>query len=240
MDYLPSVYNFSIVEVQATTVPGTNEPATTSVLGPFETRFLFTSTSLAAARAYVFSLGGVHGTSFDASGEADSGDGLSWFAAGVNGPYTGYGAWFSLSPYTELVISGWATMGALASGGNEAGVSESNAFAQAWISFTGPEAYGGGGSQSDLASVSLDGHSYYGSLPFDQTLEQPLQIRFVNGTDTAMDARFEFAVYASGMANPVPEPASWALMLGGLVAVGAALRPDGRLTARGRGSASRV
>ncbi len=46
----------------------------------------------------------------------------------------------------------------------------------------------------------------------------------MNGTDTAMDARFEFSVYAAGMANPVPEPAGWALMLGGLALLGTALR----------------
>jgi len=160
---------------------------------------------MADAYAIVINGGGIAGTAFQALGVGDSGDGLSWFMAGVNGRYTGLGAWFTLSPHTELVSSAQGTLMAKAAGGNEAGVSDSNAYAHAWLSFTGPEAYGGGGSQSDLAFVSLAGSSYYGGSPFDKTLDQPLQIRFVNGTDTAMDARFEFSVYAAGMANPVPE-----------------------------------
>ncbi len=132
--------DYSLIEVQAVTLPGTNPASASSLLGPFESRSLATHRWLASAHAYVLGFGTAQRSSFDASGEAVSGDGLSWFMAGVNGPYTGYGAWFSLSPRTELVISGWARMGVEASGGSEAGVSDSNAYAHAWMSFTGPQA----------------------------------------------------------------------------------------------------
>lgn len=222
--YQPANNNFTKVEAQAVTLPGQDWETPPIVSGPFEPQTVGDDSFQAAGLAIVSGNGTVPGTVFTAHAYGNSGDVMSWFMAGVNGSYTGYGAWFSLSPHTELVISGTGKLRVLANGGNEAGVSDSNAYAHAWISFTGPAAYGGGGSQSDTAFVSLAGNSYYGSLPFDQALEQPLQISFVNGTDTPMQARFEFSVYAAGMANPVPEPASWALMLGGLALVGAALR----------------
>lgn len=224
MAYDPSINNFTVIEAQAVTIPGQSGPALSSTMGPFDDQWFASHSDLASGHAYVLSFGMAERASFEAWGMASSGDGLSWFSAGVNGPYTGYGAWFTLSPYTELVIRGWASLGVEGSGGNEAGISDSNAYAHAWMSFTGPPAYGGGGSQSDTAFLSLAGSSYYGGSPFDLEDQQWMQIRFVNGTDAPMDARFEFSVYVAGMANPVPEPASWALMLGGLALVGAALR----------------
>lgn len=190
--------------------------------GPFEGGLLSAETSAARADAEVTGSNTGAGSTFTVSGWATTEYSIGWFAAGVNDPYSGYGAWFTLSPHTELVISATAALSAQASGGDAQSSSPSHAYAQAWISVTGPSANGGGGSQSQTEFRYLDGYAYQGGPSYSESTAESLTIRFVNHTASNMDARFELGVYARGeaFAAAVPEPETWAMLLAGLGLVG--------------------
>lgn len=225
LNYSLAENNLSRIEVMAYS-GDTAEFASPGVLWgtPFQAWGQTATTSMAGAEATIGGNGVAQNATFNVSGWASTDYSYAWYGAGVNDPYSGLGAWFTLSPHTELVISATALLTAQATGGDAYPASASHAYSQAWISFTGPSANGGGGSQSQLAREYLDGYSYIGVAPYSESLDVPLVIRFTNDTDAEMAARFELGVYASGMAFAVPEPETYALMLVGLGLVGIAVR----------------
>lgn len=224
---VPTVNNASRIEVQAYSGdPGEYHHPDVLWGGPFQAWGRSATTSMAGATASISGTGTAQGATFSASGWATSNYSFGWFGAGVNDPYSGYGAWFTLSPHTEMLISATASLSGQATGGDAYPASASHAYAQAWLSFTGPSANGGGGSQSQLERRYLDGYSYFGVAPYSEAVDVPLEIRFYNDTDMDMAARFELGVFARGeaFAQTVPEPETYALMLAGLGLVGFAVR----------------
>lgn len=198
------------------------------------------------ANASVSGTGDAVSSTFFASGTAlgtndidPSAPKYSQFQAGAYGD--GYAQSFTLSANTAVVVSAQSLLGAgvthvwdpASSYGWE------QASATASLSFSGPGPGGGGGqSSSDTASVSA-GSTYYdtsppcGSMtdgycwgPMSASDSRLLSASFVNFTSASMDGYLQSYAGASGYsyAPAVPEPASVALLLAGLGAIGFVVR----------------
>lgn len=147
-----------------------------------------------------------------------------------------YGTSFSLSANTLVLFSAQADVSAEALGGGivDSGYGWAYTYgnsASAWASMAaeGPAAGGGGGYQSSFDGRNVSAwanYDYYGGGWIPQTASDagPVAVSFTNASGDWLDGSFHAEVSlggaAYGNAAAVPEPESYAMMLGGLLMLG--------------------
>ncbi len=148
---------------------------------------------------------------------------------------------FLLSANTVAVFGAQASVSASAVGGGSVYYdsdwwqhSGNGAGAAVQLVVSGPSASGGDGTQYSSANHSVNAYSqwdwYYGSGWIDMSVASAGSVAasFLNMTNFDMQGNLSIRVsshaYAHGDVLPVPEPGSWALMLGGTVMLGAWVR----------------
>lgn len=128
---------------------------------------------------------------------------------------------FTLSPHTTLSVSAFGSVNASTSGGSQYEQSQSTVYLS--LSNLDGTQFSQAG-QSAYASSGFDGTAYTGE---NQSFSQvPLTVLLRNDTDAAWTGFFQASAgtYGLSVVAPVPEPATWAMMLGGLGLVGVAAR----------------
>lgn len=141
---------------------------------------------------------------------------------------------FTLSPYTLIVFSGTANLLAQTTlGRSDVGFQSESAFANVNIGVSGPSSTGGAGFQNtnDTRSISASFTSVFnpttGQFTYTgqtQTLSAAaLSASFTNFTTGSLTGQVSMSVGVNGNSplTPIPEPGSAALMLGGLLGLGA-------------------
>lgn len=125
---------------------------------------------------------------------------------------------FTLAPKTLLVVFGH--MSGKAVGGM---YWDQNASSSADISLSGYlTPYGG----YQSSQVSASAYTYYGGA---SQFDREFGLSFINGTSTELSGNFRVSTSVDGVNNiaaaaPVPEPETWAMLLGGLALLGAIAR----------------
>lgn len=172
------------------------------------------------ANASVTGSGSAYGRTVLTAGGGSAGFGATEYSSGsyATGPSD---AVFTLSPHTTLSVSAFGLVNASTSGGSQYEQSQSTVYLS--LSNLDGSQFSQAG-QSAYASSSFDGKLYTGeSQSFSGV---PLTVSLRNDTDTAWTGFFQASAgtYGLSVIAPVPEPATWAMMLGGLGLVGAVAR----------------
>jgi hypothetical protein len=146
---------------------------------------------------------------------------------------------FVLSPNTLMLLTIDAALNVAATGGGRTAqfdgfllTNSDTAWAIVNLSVSGPGP-SGGGTQSSSDSRSLFANAFFdfgssGFIPASDSFAGQLGVSFTNLSSSALSGNFQLTLSANGTAFGdallVPEPGTWALMLGGLAAVAAAAR----------------
>lgn len=151
----------------------------------------------------------------------------------------GFFASFTLSPNTLMVLRGDLSISAAATGGGlvdqfsffQSSNSDS-ASANFSMQLSGPGPLGNG-SQNSNDGRSVNAFAFYDTfnrvfVPSSNSFTGSVAVSFTNLTNDPLSGNYALSVSASGFAfgdaRLVPEPGTWALMLGGLAAVAALAR----------------
>jgi hypothetical protein len=156
--------------------------------------------------------------------------GTTWSSTGSTGDagdasFFGYAsstAYFSLSANTLVSFSALASASASGSAGGNLAQDFSQSLAIVSVEGQGPS---GTGTQSASDRLELLPDAPF-NVPFSLTASRRIGVAFTNFSDIESSGMLNVATIAFGhsQAAPVPEPETYALMLAGLVAVGALAR----------------
>lgn len=162
----------------------------------------------------------------------------SSFTTWLNAPQSGVTN-FELSPFSLVIFTATVDVRAVASGGlalSQGGsffqTQPNRAFASAGLRVSGPSSGGGSGIQTSTDARSLSAITQFNSQTGTWTAANRLDsgtvaVSFLNLTASAVQASFGFDLNTSGnvygtqvtMAQPIPEPGTWALLAAGLLFV---------------------
>jgi len=171
----------------------------------------------------------------------------SSFGSQVTSPYYYYSGTVTVAANTLVLIEAQGAVMASAEGGGTAQSFDyqnlpytyyygNGAYAQLNLSISGPAASGsGGGSQSSSDSLSMNSSTYWDGTQWlsysygSATTSGSLGISFVNASDADMLAALNASAYVYGYAYgdsvaAVPEPGTYAMLMAGLLSIGAVVR----------------
>jgi hypothetical protein len=170
----------------------------------------------AAAQTAISGTGLPVGTTWSASGSTGGSANASFWA------YASSTASFTLSAHTMVSFSAMANLAVDTTPGGNIATDLGQAYVVIGVDGTGPS---GTGSQFTLDKLELLPDAPY-SVAYSATASRKLSGAFTNLSDTEASGLLYVWAQANSytQAVPVPEPESYALMLAGLVAVGALAR----------------
>lgn len=144
--------------------------------------------------------------------------------AGYVSTFQEFNAWFELTPHTRLEYFGNASARAKNDGTGHSDGNPSSAYSSTvlQVNLTANGQQGGGSGDSPA-------HHYFastgiGAVMGENHLNENFSIRYENTNDQAFNGKLQLSTYVYGTAPAVPEPETYAMMLGGLALVAAYAR----------------
>jgi PEP-CTERM motif len=175
--------------------------------GKFEDTLNPTFAGVSSAHSGAYAYGNLFGSVGTKGYQTQSG-----YFGGISSISTG----FTLSPNSLLVLSGYIAGNTYSA---RPGDPNFTAEGHAQLSISGITLPNNGGQQ--FANISRDWYLYSNS-----SSSEHFSLAFANGDSNAIDGTLfaQAQIFGYSPAAPVPEPETWAMMLGGLAALGAVAR----------------